>query len=355
MTERIVALQNNMPEGVDGAIIMSGVNRRYFTGFNSSAGTLLITREKAMFIIDFRYIEAAKNTIKGCEIVLQEKLYSQIKEFFTSNGVKNVAIESGYLTIEGYFALKSALSPINVTTDKELNSAILDLRKIKSKAELEIMKQAQALTDESFEHILNVIKPGKSELEIALELEFFVRKKGAGAAFDFIVVSGKRSSMPHGVPSEKIIERGDFVTMDYGASVDGYRSDMTRTVAVGEISEEQERVYNTVLEAQARAISEIKAGVVCKDIDKVARDIINNAGYEGCFGHGLGHCLGLDIHETPAFNTICSDIAQSGMVISVEPGIYIEGKFGCRIEDVVYITDNGCIDITNSEKNIIIL
>jgi len=355
MTERIVALQNNMPEGVEGVVITSEVNRRYFTGFKSSAGTLLVTREKAMFIIDFRYIEAAKNTIKGCEIVLQEKMYSQIKEFFISNGVKNIAIESGYLTIDGYFALKNALAPINITPDKELNSVILNLRKIKSESELKIMRQAQALTDEAFEHILNLIKPGKSELEIALELEFFIRKKGAGAAFDFIVVSGKKTSMPHGVPSDKIIELGDFVTMDYGAAVDGYCSDMTRTVAVGEASEEQKKVYNTVLEAQLRSLSEIKAGVVCKDIDKISRDIINAAGYEGCFGHGLGHCLGLEIHESPAFNTVCSDIAQTGMVISVEPGIYIEGKFGCRIEDVVYITDNGCIDITNSEKNLIIL
>ncbi len=355
MKERIVALQNNMPEGVDGAIIMSGVNRRYFTGFNSSAGTLLITREKAVFIIDFRYIEAAKNTIKGCEIVLQEKLYLQIKEFFASNGAKNVAIESGHLTIDRCFALKSALAPIEITLEKAFDTAILNLRKIKSKAELEIMRQAQALTDEAFEHILNVIKPGKSELEIALELEFFLRKKGAAVSFGFIVVSGQRTSMPHGVPTDKIIERGDFVTMDYGASVDGYRSDMTRTIAVGQINEEQKRIYDTVLEAQLKAISQIKAGVVCKDIDKVARDIINAAGYEGCFGHGLGHCLGLDIHETPAFNTVCDEITQTGMVISVEPGIYIEGKFGCRIEDVVYITDNGCIDITNSEKNLIIL
>jgi Xaa-Pro aminopeptidase len=189
-----------------------------------------------------------------------------------------------------------------------------------------------------------------------LDMEFFMRKQGSeGVSFDFIVVSGKNSSLPHGVPTNKLIENGDFITMDFGAVVNGYRSDMTRTVAVGSVNDEQKRVYDTVLMAQKEALKAIAPEKVCKDIDAVARNIINNAGYEGCFGHGLGHSVGIEIHENPAFNTRCETVLQSGMIMTVEPGIYIENKFGVRIEDMVCVTEDGCVNLTKSTKDLIVL
>ena len=176
-----------------------------------------------------------------------------------------------------------------------------------------------------------------------------------GVSFDFIVASGKNSSMPHAVPTDKKIEAGDFVTMDFGAVINGYRSDMTRTVAVGHVTDEQTKVYNTVLKAQTAALDSIKSGMVCKDIDKIARDIIYNAGYENCFGHGLGHSVGIEIHESPCFNLRDTTLLQSGMVLTVEPGIYLENNFGVRIEDMVVVTNEGCINITKSDKKLIVL
>ena len=218
------------------------------------------------------------------------------------------------------------------------------------------MQKAQEITDATFSYIINNIKAGRTEREVMLDMEFFMRKQACdGVAFDFVVVSGKNSSLPHGVPTDKVIENGDFVTMDFGATVGGYRSDMTRTVAVGFVTDEQRKVYDTVLKAQLAALPAIHAGVVCKDIDKIARDIIYSAGYEGAFGHGLGHSVGIEIHENPAFNTRCETILKSGTVMTVEPGIYLENKFGVRIEDMVYVTDDGCINLTKSDKNLIIL
>lgn len=218
------------------------------------------------------------------------------------------------------------------------------------------MKEAQRLTDETFKYITARIEEGRTEREIMLDMEFYMRRLGSeGVSFDFIVVSGKNSSLPHGVPTDKKVERGDFITMDFGAVVGGYRSDMTRTVALGSIDDEQKKVYDTVLKAQLAGIKAVKAGVVCKDVDKISRDIIYSAGYEGCFGHGLGHSVGIEIHERPLFNTRCDTVLKAGMVMTVEPGIYIENKYGVRIEDMVYVTENGCIDLTNSPKELICL
>ena len=181
-----------------------------------------------------------------------------------------------------------------------------------------------------------------------------MRRLGSeGVSFDFIVVSGKNSSLPHGVPTDKKVQKGDFLTMDFGAIAGGYHSDMTRTVAIGEVSKEQKDVYNTVLKAQTEAIKAVRPGVICKDIDKIARDIIYSAGYEGCFGHGLGHSVGVEIHERPNFNTRCDTILKKGTIMTVEPGIYLENRFGVRIEDMVWVTDDGCIDITESPKELI--
>ena len=244
---------------------------------------------------------------------------------------------------------------VEVLRDKTLSETISQMRSIKSEKEIEYIKAAQKLTDETFSYILPRIETGRTEKEIMLDMEFFMRKNGSeGVSFDFIVVSGKNSSLPHGVPTDKKIAKGDFITMDFGAVINGYRSDMTRTVAVGNVTDEQKKVYNTVLAAQEAAIKAACAGKKCVDIDKTARDIIEKD-YSGCFGHGLGHSVGIDIHESPSFNTRDNTVLRPGMVLTVEPGIYIENKFGVRIEDMIVITNDGNIDITKSPKDLIVL
>ena len=216
------------------------------------------------------------------------------------------------------------------------------MRAVKDNSELENIIAAQKLTDDAFGYILNHISAGRTEKEVMLDMEFYIRKAGSeGVAFDFIVVSGKNSSLPHGVPTDKKIENGDFVTLDFGAVINGYRSDMTRTVAVGGVSAEQKAVYYTVQKAQKAALAAIKPGVKCADIDKIARDIIDKAGYKGRFGHGLGHSVGVEIHEAPSFSQRSNAVTRAGNVITVEPGIYLDGKFGVRLEDTFLVTKTG--------------
>ena len=309
-----------------------------------------------MLLIDFRYFEKAKATVKHLEVILAVKTAEQMKEIFAKEEISLIYVETDRINLESYKGLCKALPNITVSKKAKLSNEILKLRSVKSLQEIESIKQAQSLTDKAFEHILDFIKSGKTEKEIMLEMEFFIRKIGSqGVAFDFIVVSGKKSSLPHGVPAEKKVENGDFITMDFGAVVSGYRSDMTRTVALGYADDEMREVYNTVLLAQTEALKAIKPNVKCKDIDKIARDIIANKGYGECFGHGLGHSVGLEIHESPSFNTRDNTLLKEGMVLTVEPGIYIEDKFGVRIEDMVYITDNSYENLTASPKELIIL
>lgn len=356
MKKSLASLMERLPEGVDGAIITSDLNRRYFTDMKSSAGTLLVTRKAAAFIIDFRYIEKAKKTVEGAEVILQDKLYDQITEFFNGHGVKTVAVEADSMTVSEFAHCRSALPAFTLTDGEELSSRINELRMYKTEEEIGYIEAAQAITDQTFTHILDVIRPGVTEREIALEMEYTMRKLGAsGLAFETIVASGVNSSMPHAVPSDKKIEQGDFVTMDFGAAYNGYCSDMTRTVAVGSITDEQKKVYDTVLTAQLMAIEAIPTAKRYCDVDRVARDYIYSQGYEGCFGHGLGHSLGLFIHEEPRFSASCDLAITAGVIETVEPGVYLEGKFGVRIEDMVLIGNDGIRDLTHSEKKLILL
>ena len=229
------------------------------------------------------------------------------------------------------------------------------MRAVKSDDEIKQIKAAQFITDKAFTHILDYIDSSKTERDIALEIEYYMKKQGAEKiAFDLIVVSGANGSMCHGVPGDKKIQHGDFITMDIGAVINGYHSDMTRTVAYGAVSEEQENVYQTVLKAQLAAIDAVKAGIPCNVVDKAARDIID-AKYPDAFGHTTGHAVGLEIHEWPYFAPSCQVITKPGMVLTVEPGIYLEGKFGVRIEDMVLIEESGCENLTHSTKELLIL
>lgn len=353
--ERILKLQKTL--NADEAFwISGGSNRYYLTGFNSSAGSVLITQSKAIFFIDFRYFEKAKSVVNSCDVVLYDKGDKGIYEFCKSENIKTVFIESSFVSISHHKYISDLFEDILISKDNILDLKLNEMRAVKSSYELEFIKQAQSLAEQTLEYILPRISIGRTERDIMLDMEFFMRKLGAeGVAFDFIVVSGKNSSLPHGVPTDKKLERGDFVTMDFGAIKNGYCSDMTRTIALGEPSDEQRMVYDTTLKAQLAAIGSIKAGKICGDIDKVARDIIYDAGYKGSFGHSLGHSVGIDVHEGPNLSPNNQAILQAGNVVTVEPGIYLENKFGVRIEDMVFVTDNGCINLTSSPKELIIL
>ena len=355
MNEVVSVLKSNLSN--DEALIVESIpNRFYITGFDSSDGFVYISNNRAVFLIDSRYVEKAQKTVKSCEVVLSVLPLDELKDLLLKDGVKTVYIETESVSLDVFKKYKDAFCNIVVSSEDKFDVILKDLRSVKSEKELSLIKKAQKLTDETFNYILNRISIGRTEKEIMLDMEFFMRKNGADAvAFDFIVVSGKNSSLPHGVPTDKKIEKGDFLTMDFGATVDGYRSDMTRTVAVGCVSDEQKKIYDIVFNAQQKAIDKIKSGMVCKDIDSIAREYISKNGYKENFGHGLGHSVGIEIHERPNFNTRCDTVLKPGTVMTVEPGIYLPDKFGVRIEDMVYVTDDGCINLTKSPKNLLII
>ncbi len=355
MQDRIRTLQNQLESG-EAMLITNGSNRLYYTDFSSSAGTLFVTRNVAVFLIDFRYFELAQKTVRHCQVVLAKKLYAQLNQLIRENGIKKIILETSNVTLSQYQRYTDELLNCEISLSTRMNKFILSQRSIKTLPEIERIKQAQKITDDTFSYILDRIRCGKTERDIMLDMEFYLRKQGSkGVAFEFIVVSGKNSSLPHGRPTDKAIENGDFITMDFGAVIKGYRSDMTRTVAVGEVSVEQRKLYETVLEAQNKAFALIKPGEICKNVDRAARDFIETEGYSGCFGHGLGHSIGIDVHESPSFNTVDETVLEPGMILSVEPGIYLPNQFGARIEDLVLITEKGYENLTNSPKELIIL
>ncbi|MBQ2848307.1 MAG: aminopeptidase P family protein [Clostridia bacterium] len=336
-------------------LVVSPENRRYLTGFASSDGYLLVTENEAVFLIDSRYIEAAQNEIKECsEIVLLKSFSEQMPEYIEKLGIKKVFTESEKLSVSEFMKMQKIL-PCECLAEKT-DEAVNALRRTKCEEEKKKILEAQAIAEKAFDHILGFIKEGVTEREIALTLDFFMLRNGAECvSFETIAVSGKNSSMPHGVPSYKKIENGDFITMDYGAVVGGYHSDMTRTVAVGGVSSKQAEVYETVLNAQKKSLEILKAGVACKDADAAARDVIAKAGYGEFFGHGTGHGVGIEIHEEPRVSPKSAQTLQIGDVVTVEPGIYLPSEFGVRIEDMAFITENGCENLTNCEKKLIIL
>lgn len=332
-------------------------SRRYFTHFPSSDGVLFVTADTVYLLVDFRYGEAAAKKAENCEVICFTMLNDSLKELAQKHGVRQVYLEQEHLTVTQAKRFEKVFAEVSVETvlDETLDNAVRTLRMIKSPEEVAKLEASQAITDAAFTHILPYIKEGVTERDIALEIEFFMRKQGAEAiAFELIVAAGTNGSMCHAVPSDYAIQKGDFITMDTGALLDGYHSDMTRTVALGSVSDEQRRVYETVLEAHLKVIEEVKPGIPCSEIDKVARDIIEKD-YPGTFGHGLGHGVGFEIHEEPRFSKFDSTPCAAGMVVTDEPGIYLPGKFGVRIEDMLLITDTGCRSLTNSPKELMIL
>ncbi len=349
-------LKNFLKDKDFAALIVSEENRRYFTAFPSTDGFLIVTGDKSVFLTDSRYIEAANAQCRECdEIVLFDSIKKSIEPVIEKLGIKKLAVEAGRLTLADLARFASSLD-VEFVTDNELDEAIDSIRIIKNEEEIDLVVKAQRIAEKAFEHMLGFIKIGMTEREIGLELDYFMLRNGAEAlSFETIAVSGEKTSMPHGVPGERKIKAGDFITMDYGAVVGGYHSDMTRTIAVGYVTDEMRAVYETVLKAQSAGFDAMKPGVPCSEVDKAARDVIKEAGYGEYFGHGLGHGVGVEIHEEPRVSPLGKKILEPGYLITDEPGIYIPGKFGVRIEGMAFITPDGYRNLTECPKELIVI
>ncbi|WP_144511064.1 Xaa-Pro peptidase family protein [Bacillus sp. FJAT-22090] len=340
-------------QGVDALLITNGYNRHYMTGFTGTAGVAIVSKNDAVFITDFRYTEQAASQIKDFRIVKHEKtLIEEVAAQVSQMGIQSLGFEKDDLTYSSFELYKQAVKAELVP----LSGLVEKIRLIKTDEEISIIKAACRIADEAYEHIVTYIKPGMTELEVSNELEFFMRKRGAtSSSFDTIVASGIRSALPHGVASDKVIEDGDFVTLDFGAVYNGYISDTTRTVAVGQPSEQLKEIYQVVLDSQLLALEKVKPGMTGKEADAIARDYIASKGYGEAFGHSLGHGIGLEVHEGPGLSYRSDIVLEPGMVITIEPGIYLPNIGGVRIEDDALVTENGLEKLTHSTKELLIL
>ena len=340
---------------VDALLLTSRYSRHYCAEFDIAEGVAIVTKAGCRYFTDSRYIESAQNSIQGFEVLEVNRDNDYIKrlnEAIRDFGVTRLGFEENYLSVAEYNYYTQNLNASLVPFNGRING----FRGVKEPWELDLMRKAQVITDKAFADVLSRIQPGQTELELQAELIYCLYKNGSqGLAFNPIVVSGPKTSMPHGVAGDRVIQEGDFVTMDFGALYQGYCADMTRTVAVGYATEEMQTVYNTVLEAQKAALAISKAGVSGRDIDAVARQVITDAGYGPYFGHGYGHGVGMEVHEDPNPNPANPDPMPMNAIASAEPGIYIPGKFGVRIEDVTIYREDGVENITASPKNLIIV
>ena len=350
--EKYLSLLN---DEVNGLLLTSRYSRHYGAEYDIAEGVAIVSKAGCRYFTDSRYIEAAQKGIKGFEVLMVDRDHPYTKllnEAIADFGITALGYEENYLTVAEFNAYDSKLN----TKLMPMHAQISGFRAVKEDWELNHMRKAQAITDKAFAEMCTRMKVGMTEKELQAELIYCLYKNGGeGLSFDPIVVSGPNTSLPHGVATDRVIQAGDFITMDFGVLYNGYCSDMTRTVAVGYATEEMEKVYNTVLQAQKAGLAATRAGVKGKDIDAAARKVITDAGYGEYFGHGYGHSLGLEVHESPSPNAANDNPMPVGAVTSAEPGIYLPGKFGVRIEDVVIFTAEGCENITKSPKNLIIV
>ncbi|HIY56808.1 MAG TPA: Xaa-Pro peptidase family protein [Candidatus Tetragenococcus pullicola] len=352
---RITKLREEMNAiGVDSFLITSPYNLRYFTNFTGTPGdaVALITNEKAFFITDFRYLEQAREQATEFELVEGRNYLQTATQVIKEQGLQDVAFEEDYISFAQFDLLQDWVEDVWVPVSEVLES----LREIKDDNEIATIKKACQIADQGFDHVLKMIQPGMTEIEVANQLDFFMRSLGAtGVSFETIVASGTRSSMPHGVASQKVIEQGDIVTLDFGCYYNGYVSDMTRTFAIGDPGEKMKEIYQIVLDANLKVIEAAKAGVSGIELDTVAREHIASFGYGEAFGHSTGHGIGLEIHEGPNVSARADKKFVVGNIITDEPGIYLPEIGGVRIEDDLLITENGCEVLTSSPKELIIL
>lgn len=328
-------------------------NIGYISGFMGE-GMLYISRSRNVLITDSRYTEAAA-AASDFEILEEKNSHRRIdilRECIAADGIDIVGYEDNYMTCSEFSRFENALEEVQqwLPLENQINA----IRRIKTPQELEYLARAEAVGDAAFADILQILKPGMTELDVAAELEYRMKKHGAqGLSFDTIIASGVNSSKPHAVPGSKVLEKGDFVTMDFGCLIEGYCSDMTRTVVLGKADDRQREIYQTVLKAQTEALAVLKAGMKGSEVDAVARGIIRDAGYGDCFGHGLGHSVGLYIHEDPRLSPTDDTVLEADMIETVEPGIYVPGFGGVRIEDMVVVTADGCRNLAHSPKELI--
>ncbi len=330
-------------------LITSPENIYYFSGFTGGEAALYIDKEERVLLTDSRYTVQAKEEAKDFKII--DTFETPLSEFLKKVSKRIIGFEDAFVTFKEFLGLKKAAGEHALIP---VSDKISSLRMIKDETEIKLISRAAEIADSAFSYILDKIKPGKTEREIALDLEFFMFKEGAGGlSFETISASGIRSSMPHGVATDKVIEKGDFLTLDFGCKYKGYASDMTRTLVIGKATDKQKEIYNVVLGAQNSALSEISSGALAKVVDSAARNYIKDHGYGKYFGHGLGHSLGLNVHEKPSCSPKSEDILTENMLMTVEPGIYIEDFGGVRIEDLVIVKNEGFINLTKSPKELI--
>lgn len=331
------------------------LDRLYASEFLTSDGSVLILRDKAYFITDSRYIEAAKEKVRDAEVILcttENREADILRKLLSENGITELGTQDGSLCYSEYLRMQESLG-VNFVPAQNITKS---LRETKDRFEVESIISAQRIAEKALDIVLGKLAPGMTEKEVAAELEYQMTRNGAeGLAFETICVSGTNTSRPHGVPTFNKLKTGEFITMDFGCKVNSYCSDMTRTVALGSVTDEMRRVYDTVLEAQNAGEKAARAGVIGRDMDKAARDVIEKAGYGEYFGHGLGHSVGLYIHEGPNASPKENRPLPAGAVVTNEPGIYMPGKFGVRIEDMLYIREDGAENLTKAPKNLIIL
>jgi Xaa-Pro aminopeptidase len=354
MINRVNNLREQMKlEGISSFLITSPYNLRYLTGFTGTTGLALIGLEEAFFITDFRYTEQAAKQCVGFEIVKNVgPILEVVADLVESKNIENLGFEESFVPFKQYVELEGLLEVDLIP----VSGMVEELREVKDEEEIAIVEKACEIADKAFSHILTYIKPGMTEIQVANELDFYMRSLGASSvSFETIVASGLRSAMPHGVASEKIIEQGDMITIDFGCYYNGYVSDMTRTISLGEPSDKLREIYNIVKEAQQKVLDVAKPGMTGVELDAVARDYIASKGYGEAFGHSTGHGIGLEIHEGPNVSKLAEKAFVPGNIITNEPGIYLPGIGGVRIEDDMLVTENGIKRLTHSEKELIIL
>ncbi len=345
---RIEKIQKHFPAGVDAFITSNEKTCLYISGFLFSDGMMFVTKDDATLFTDGRYIEAAEQEVTGCRISTFNR-FAEMRVIVSDKKIKTIGYEDDLLTVAELEKFKKEL-PCEFVP---MGGVVRELAEYKDEEEMALVREAQRITDEAFAEVLKLIRPDMRETDVAAELEYQMKKRGAsGTSFETIAVSGTNSARPHGVPRPVTLEKG-FLTMDFGCYYKGYASDMTRTVVIGKADDEMKKVYETVLKAQKAAIEAVREGIMGNELDKVARQIIYGAGYEGCFGHGLGHGVGIYIHESPKVNANGRKPLTKGHIFTIEPGIYLKGKYGVRIEDMIQMTENGPLDITKSPKELI--
>lgn len=343
-----------LKEGMDAVLIQSMPNFRYFSGFTGDNGMLLISSKRRILFTDFRYTEQAHNQSPAFEVVefSRGKEYELTAQALKDQNLNMLGFEDTVVSVAEFERMKKELD----VEFKSIGPIVTRLRRVKDETEINATRRAAEISDKAFTHLLNYIKIGMSELQIAQELEYFIRANGAkNISFAPIIGSGPNGALPHAEPSDRLIQRGDLVILDFGSLVDGYCSDMTRTVGIGEVAEELISIYNICLEAQLAGLQALKAGVRTADVDAAARSIIEKNGYGERFGHGLGHGTGIQIHEAPTLSPRSNEVLESGNIVTVEPGIYLSGIAGVRIEDLCLVTQDGYINLCSSPKEIIII